>query len=682
MVQRRGDSGRSPFAPITAGMTGLRRMMLLLPLLLALSAVPAGAEVFSPRIVNGTLTFGEPATGALLNGSSPDQAVAWCSGTLIGCSTFVTAAHCVCDFDGAACQSGAAAPKPGEWQVFFQHAGFFEVESIAVQPAYDFPENDVAVLRLASPVSGIVPSPLAQADPILGSDGVIVGFGLSTGGASDYGLKQRGHVMTAACESDLPEGLLCWDFESPLGPPGSDSNTCNGDSGGPLFIEGAGGPELAGITSGGNSFDCQPTDHSYDTSVAAQRTFIEAQAGADLGGEACGTLSQVGDAVTDVIGFSQRLDAGKPQGHHSFAVGPDVSELRVALNASEEIGSDVDLYVRFGAPPTTTEFDCRAFGPNHWGFCRFTNPAPGTWHVMAARWSGGASTYQVTATLFAGEGQDPPPPPSSDVQSRAQRRCLNSLAKSGAAVARAQGKDAAACLHAFARGKVKRLGRGAQSRTAEACLTNDVDRDVARALMKTLMRDAKRCQSRPEQLPDFAYRGGGPVNGAARSQSAALVEDLFGPDLDAVLVSKDLLPRSAACQKDVVDAAEKVLDTGMRLAARSKRHALRGKGRPPIRSEVGLETALLDDFALDPRRRLTKSRERLQRKLVKKCEDAESPLATLFPGVCSEAATLEAFADCADRAALCRVCQAQNAMDGIAIDCDLFDNTLPDQSCP
>lgn len=682
MVQRRAGSGRGPFAPITAGMTGLQRVMLLLSLLLVLSAVPAGAEVLSPRIVNGTLTFAEPTTGALLRGSTPDQAFAWCSGTLIGCSSFVTAAHCVCDFDGAACQSGSAAPAPGEWQVFFQHAGFFEVQSIAVQPAYDFPENDVAVLRLASPVSGIVPTPLAQADPLVGSDGVIAGFGLSTGGANDYGLKQRGHVMTAACESDLPDGLVCWDFDGPLGPPGSDSNTCNGDSGGPLFIEGAGGRELAGITSGGSSFDCRPSDHSYDTSVATQRAFIEAQAGADLGGEACGTLSQVGDAVTDVIGFSQRLDAGKPQGHHSFEVGPGVSELRVALNASEEIGSDVDLYVRYGAAPTTTEFDCRAFGPNHWGFCRFPEPAQGTWHVMAGRWSGGASTYQLTATLFAGEGQQPPPPPLADQQRPPQQRCLNSLAKAGAAVARAQAKDAGACLRAFARGKVKRLGRDAQPRTAEACLTNDVNRNVARALMKTLVRDAKRCQSRPEQLPDFAYRGGGPVNGAARSQSAALVEDLFGPDLDAVLVSKDLLPGSAACQTGVVEAVEKVLDTGMRLAVSSKRRALRGKGQPPIRSEVGLETAMLDDFALDPRRRLTRSRERLQRKLVKHCKDAETALATLFPGVCSTAANTEELADCTDRAALCRVCQAQNSMDGIAIDCDLFDNGLPDQTCP
>ena len=122
-----------------------------------------------------------------------------------------------------------------------------------------------------------------------------------------------------------------------------------------------------------------PTDNSYDTSVAAQLPFIDAQAGSDLGTASCGSLSQVGDAATQVVGFTQRLDSGKSQGTHSVDVGPGVAELRVALNASEEIGADVDLYVRFGTPPTTTEFDCRAYGSNQWGFCSYAAPAEGTY---------------------------------------------------------------------------------------------------------------------------------------------------------------------------------------------------------------------------------------------------------------------------------------------------------------
>jgi len=43
---------------------------------------------------------------------------------------------------------------------------------------------------------------------------------------------------------------------------------------------------------------------------------------------------------------------------------------------------DADLYVRYGAPPTTSEWDCR---PYRWGndeTCEFDSPQGGTWHVM------------------------------------------------------------------------------------------------------------------------------------------------------------------------------------------------------------------------------------------------------------------------------------------------------------
>jgi hypothetical protein len=656
-------------------------LLALVTLVTSPAAAPA-AERLTPRIVNGVLSFSDPTAGALLFGPDPDHAQAFCSGTLIGCSTFVTAAHCVCNFDGQSCQTPGGEPDPAEWLVFFQHAGFFDVASIAVNPGFDFPSDDVAVVTLAQPVSGITPTPLAAQDPPNGTDATIVGFGRTGGGAEDYGLKQRGSVVTSACSGGLPPDLVCWDFTAPVGPPGTDSNTCNGDSGGPLFVDVGGTRVLAGVTSGGSSGDCLPSDESYDTSVAAQSGYIQTQAGGDLGGASCGSLSQVGDAATQVIGFTQTLDAGKTEGRHSFDVPAGVTELRVALHASEDLGADVDLYVRPASPPTTAEWDCRAFGPNQWGFCEFDAPAEGTWHVLVNRFSG-ASTYQVTATLFSGQGEPPPPPPTADPQSYPQRRCLNGLAEAGERVARAQGRDAGACLHAFARGQVERLGRGAQPRTAEACLTNDVSGDVARALDRTLRRDSRRCLARPEQLPDFAYRGAGPVNGAARGQTEALAEDLFGPDLDGVLVSVGAAPGSAACQEALAESSGEVLDAGARLAAQAKREALRGeRGAAPVASADALELALLDAFARDPRGRLARARAHLQREVVDHCVGAESPFAALFPGVCAGAMGTGELAACADRASLCRLCQALNAMDGLDLDCDGFDDAVPNLTCP
>ena len=64
-----------------------------------------------------------PASGALLDGANGAAAAVLCSGTLIGCGKFLTAGHCV---DGSL--------DPADYTVFFQHAGFFAVASIARHP--------------------------------------------------------------------------------------------------------------------------------------------------------------------------------------------------------------------------------------------------------------------------------------------------------------------------------------------------------------------------------------------------------------------------------------------------------------------------------------------------------------------------------------------------------------------
>ena len=42
---------------------------------------------------------------------------------------------------------------------------------------------------------------------------------------------------------------------------------------------------------------------------------------------------------------------------------------------------DADLYMRFGAQPSTTSYDCRPFLNGSDEICTFNNPAPGTWHI-------------------------------------------------------------------------------------------------------------------------------------------------------------------------------------------------------------------------------------------------------------------------------------------------------------
>lgn len=277
------------------GMTGFAGAWLLL------SAGTVWPEV-SSRIVNGLPTQDRATVGALLVDFKPGL-FGICSGTLIGCGTFLTAAHCVCSgLDSSTCGT----PDPSDFKVYLQHGGIFDVGSVVVNPAFDFgTASDVAVLTLSNPVTGIVPTPInTSGTPPLGTFGDIAGFGITSGVNDDLGLKREGSVVSASCFDLVPEPAhICWAFADPVGAPGTDSNTCNGDSGGPLFMNIGGSDAVAGVTSGGFNSNCQPPDLAFDANVFENRTFIQ-NAAADLSPIACGPLSEVGAPETEVITFA------------------------------------------------------------------------------------------------------------------------------------------------------------------------------------------------------------------------------------------------------------------------------------------------------------------------------------------------------------------------------------------
>ncbi len=390
--------------PMSMNFSGSRPFVLVLLATVALGAsgnarASAPDSLNRPQIVNGLDTWDYPAAGMLLSGGSPLSASVTCSGTLVGCSTFLTASHCVCETLGADCQPGdAGEPSGSDFMVFFQHSGFHAVSSIEVHPDYDFPTADVAVVHLASPVTGITPMSInTTATPPAGSDATIVGFGRSGGSAQDYGLKRQGDVSTIDCGTPT---LVCWDFANPIGTPGEDSNTCNGDSGGPLFWNDGSEDVLAGITSGGDSEDCLPLDQSYDANVFHYRSWITSKAGGDLGGEACGAFEPVGSVATTVETFAGNLSSAVPQSHHSVEVPAGTSVLRVTMNGTDPGGVDFDLFVRDGAQASSSSYDCKHEGGNQVASCEITNPAAGTWWLLVQRYAG-SGPFQATATVLS-----------------------------------------------------------------------------------------------------------------------------------------------------------------------------------------------------------------------------------------------------------------------------------------
>ncbi|MFQ5668196.1 MAG: trypsin-like serine protease [Candidatus Binatia bacterium] len=259
----------------------------------ASSSGAVGVPESTPKIVNGAQTQLRATTGLLLDGG-----IGICSGTMIGCRSFLTAAHCVCPGDTT------CTPNPAAFGVFLQHAGFFTASAVDVHPGFQFGvASDIAVLTLSTPVTGIRPTAInTTMTPSEGTAGVIAGFGITKGSKNDFGIKRQGTVAIAGCAGGEPEPAhICWLFQSPLGPAGENSNTCNGDSGGPLFIDFGSGEVVAGVTSGGNSDSCLPFDASFDTNVFENTTFIQSVAGTDLANTSCGTISQVGDASTQVL---------------------------------------------------------------------------------------------------------------------------------------------------------------------------------------------------------------------------------------------------------------------------------------------------------------------------------------------------------------------------------------------
>jgi hypothetical protein len=361
-----------------------------------------------PRIINGVPTSDFPSVGALLHGGDPATAEPNCTGTMIGCETMLTAAHCV-DFG------------PGDqFTVFLPHAGFFSVASVAINPDAGGPDtyrSDLAVLKLGAPVSGIRPSRLNTLGAVPdGTRGTIVGHGLVL--ASELGPKNQGQVTTAPCPSFdppvlSPAGALCWSFEKPYGPPGANSTVCNGDSGGPIFVDLGAGPAIAGVASGILSRDgtarCIPPQYGVEAPVDQFLSWIESEGGPDLANLRCGAVVQVGDGGTSVSAFSGTLAEGTPDARHELVVPANAVELRVTMAGATQFfddGRDFDLYVKAGSPPTTTDFDCAQEHPSQFAACSFMAPAAGTWHVLVHR-NSGAGSYQVTATAFGRDCTQP-----------------------------------------------------------------------------------------------------------------------------------------------------------------------------------------------------------------------------------------------------------------------------------
>ncbi|MFT4570911.1 MAG: hypothetical protein ACI8TX_001808 [Hyphomicrobiaceae bacterium] len=379
----------------------MKRFLLVVCLAVAFLAMGATLDVAStqaaptqagPRIVQGTQTTAFPAVGMLMAGSEQDRRSMVCTGTMVGCRTFLTAAHCVClgSNTGADCQPPTA-PDASRYHVFLQHAGVFDVERIAVHPNFDFPDADLAVITLANDVLGVAPVALTSTPAVAPRHAQVVGFGRPTGVAPlILGIKREGAVRTTTCNSDDNDEMICWDFV------GEGANTCSGDSGGPLFFGDGSDRVLAGVTGGGDAANCLAPDHSHDVNLFKYRDWISSQAPKIDGITHCGAGPQAGDEAGPIVGFAGELSEAAMAETHSFEVLEGTRELRVGFNGREGQATDFSYFVRQGVPAQDGIADCTHILPLQSGLCVFTNPTPGTWFVTVESFRG-SGEYQFSA---------------------------------------------------------------------------------------------------------------------------------------------------------------------------------------------------------------------------------------------------------------------------------------------
>ena len=257
----------------------------------------------------------------------------------------------------------------------------------------------------------------------------------------------------------------------------------------------------------------------------------------------------------------------------------------------------------------------------------------------------------------------------SQVQSKDQQQCIVTLNQGLASVAKAQAKDICTCIKAATKGKLS-------GQTLEQCMTADNKGKVAKARSKLDKKRAGKCLQ--DDFPSFGVNDPNQVDAIAVAKELSLIHEIFGSDLDAVIIQSDdpnrVDPKTdGKCQLTAAKETKKCQDEKLKQFIKCKKSGLKDKS---IQSAADLAACM----GLDPKGKIDKAcNTKLLGKLDKACTGLD--LTALFPGDCSGAADTTALKDCLDRLVECAVCTALNQADGLNRDCDLFDDGTANDSC-
>lgn len=232
---------------------------------------PARAVVNGSSASEGQFPFMAAITDATL--------FQFCGGTVIGSSWILTAAHCVVDE-----QASGLRVITGRTDLGSSGGQVLSVSSIHVSPLYDGNGNDVALLHLSSPTTSPAIRLSGSADNDLEADGAPV----TTAGWGDTlpteGLFSTNHLQYADLKvmGDSKCGGRMIGFDAATGVCANEllKDSCNGDSGGPLWAVKGGVKIQIGIVSYGYSCAIPEVPGVYsEVNSATIRSFISSTSG-------------------------------------------------------------------------------------------------------------------------------------------------------------------------------------------------------------------------------------------------------------------------------------------------------------------------------------------------------------------------------------------------------------------